>query len=130
MTDAPLILIVEDDPHSLRVAKLALEHAGFRCIGATDAAEALSDLKRTRPRLVVMDINLPGVDGLELTRWLKEDELTRHIPVLAVTAYAMAGDSDIARAAGCDGYITKPYELEHLIREARRLLDVDPKTSP
>ena len=120
---APPILVVEDEPHSRRIATMALEHAGYRCAQAANAAEALAALQRERPRLVVMDLNLPGTDGLQLTRWLKEDALTRDIPVLAVTAYAMPGDLDIASEAGCDGYIAKPYDPHALVREVRRLLD-------
>jgi two-component system, cell cycle response regulator DivK len=119
----PLILVVEDDPHSSRIAVAALEHAGFSCQTAANAGEALSALQRQRPNLVLMDFNLPGLDGLQLTRWIKEDDLTRDIPVLAVTAYAMEGDADIARESGCDGYIPKPYDPADLVRETKRLLD-------
>lgn len=123
MTSAPLVLVVEDDPHSSRVAVAALEHAGFRCRAAASAGEALAALRQERPHLVVMDFNLPGLDGVQLTRWFREDELTRDIPVLAVTAYAMEGDADIAREAGCTGYIAKPYDPAVLVHEARRLID-------
>jgi two-component system cell cycle response regulator DivK len=123
MVPASLVLVVEDDPHSSRVAMKALEHAGFRCRAAASAGEALDALRVERPDLVVMDFNLPGLDGVELTRWLKEDEHTRDIPVVAVTAYAMEGDADIAREAGCAGYIAKPYDPAVLVREARRLID-------
>lgn len=123
MSKPPLVVVVEDDPHSSRIAATVLAHAGFRCVQARNVDEALSALRRERPRLFVMDLNLPGVDGLELTRWLKSDALTREIPVLAVTAYAMDGDADIAREAGCDGYVAKPYDPQDLAREARRLID-------
>ena len=126
MGAAPLILIVEDEPHSRRIAVMALEHAGFRCVPTANADEALEALRRERPHLVVMDLNLPGTDGLQLTRWLKDDPLTSRVPVLAVTAYAMEGDGDIARQCGCDGYIAKPYDPSDLIREVRRLLDAHP----
>jgi len=119
----PLVLVVEDDPHSRRIAVAALEHAGFRCAIAGNADEGLAALQRERPQLVVMDFNLPGLDGLELTRWIKADALTNSIPVLAVTAYALDGDADIARESGCAGYIAKPYDPAVLIREARRLTD-------
>lgn len=118
-----LVLVVEDDAHSARIALTALEHAGFRCTHAANAHDALAALKHERPVLVVMDFNLPGLDGLQLTRWIKEDELTRDIPVLAVTAYAMEGDDEIARETGCSGYIAKPYDPAVLVREARRLID-------
>ena len=120
---AALVLVVEDDPHSARIAVTTLEHAGFRCTHATNAHDALKALKGERPVLVVMDFNLPGLDGLQLTRWIKEDELTRDLPVLAVTAYAMEGDDEIARETGCSGYIAKPYDPAVLVREARRLID-------
>ena len=120
---APLVLIVEDDLHSCRIAVAALEHAGFRCQTAANAGEALTDLQRERPQVVLMDFNLPGLDGLQLTRWIKEDDLTRDIPVLAVTAYAMEGDADIARESGCAGYLAKPYDPADLVRETKRLLD-------
>jgi CheY-like chemotaxis protein len=120
---APLVLVVEDELHSRRIAVMALEHAGFRCAQATDVQEALEALRRERPDVVVMDINLPGIDGLQLTRWLKDDDLTHTIPVVAVTAYTMEGDADLTQAAGCDAYIGKPYDPSVLVREVRRLLD-------
>ena len=125
MQDAarPLVLVVEDDIHSARIAITALEHAGFRCRHAANAQDALAALTVERPALVVMDFNLPGLDGLQLTRWIKEDELTRDIPVLAVTAYAMEGDDEIARETGCSGYIAKPYDPALLVGEAKRLVD-------
>jgi len=119
----PLVLVVEDDIHCGRIATMALEHAGFRCRLAVDAQEALQALSAERPRLVVMDFNLPGMDGLQLTRWMKEDALTRDIPVLAVTAYAMEGDDTIALESGCASYIAKPYDPARLVEEARRLFD-------
>jgi len=117
------VLVVEDDVHSARIATSALEHAGFRCRHVINAQDALAALKQERPDLVVMDFNLPGLDGLQLTRWIKEDDLTRDIPVLAVTAYAMQGDDEIARETGCSGYIAKPYDPALLVEEARRLVD-------
>ena len=118
-----LVLVVEDDLHSMRVAIAALEHAGFRCVAAATATEALDALRRERPGLVLMDLNLPGLDGLQLTRWLKDDAWTRDIPVLAVTAYAQEGDAELVRQAGCAGYVAKPYDPAHLVGEARRLLN-------
>jgi two-component system cell cycle response regulator DivK len=118
----PLVLIVEDDPHSRRVAVLTLERAGFRCVAADCADAALVALGRERPSIVLMDLNLPGLDGLELTRWIKNDPSTREIPVMAVTAYALDDDADIARAAGCTGYIAKPYDPAALVEEVKRLV--------
>jgi CheY-like chemotaxis protein len=88
-----------------------------------DAQQALVALRSERPRLVVMDLNLPGLDGLQLTRWMKEDELTRDIPVLAVTAYALEGDDAIAINSGCAAYIAKPYDPARLAEEAKRLVN-------
>jgi two-component system cell cycle response regulator DivK len=123
MTAAALILIVEDDSHSRRIAATTLEHAGYRCVVASNAREALAELKREPPRLVVMDLNLPVMDGLQLTRWFKGDPLTQDIPVLAVTAYALPEDDRIVREAGCDGYLTKPFDPQALVELVRRLLD-------
>jgi len=127
MSDTFLILVVEDDSHSCRIAVSALEHAGFRCAQSTNVREALVELRQELPDLVVMDLNLPVVDGLQLTRWLKGDPLTCKIPILAVTAYAMPEDVDIVREAGCDGYLTKPYAPRVLIENVRRLLDASPR---
>ena len=127
MPEALLILIVEDDSHSSRIAVSTLEHAGFRCAHAANSREALAELRRELPHLVVMDLNLPVIDGLQLTRWLKGDPLTREIPILAVTAYAMPEDVDIVREAGCDGYLTKPYAPRVLVENVRRLLDATPR---
>jgi two-component system, cell cycle response regulator DivK len=118
----PLVLIVEDDPHCGRIAVATLEHAGFRCRLATDANQAVVALAGERPSLVVMDFNLPGLDGLQLTRWMKDDDATCDIPVLAVTAYAMEGDDAIALEFGCSAYIAKPYDPARLVEEAKRLV--------
>jgi PAS domain S-box-containing protein len=104
------ILIVDDNPANLKVARFALESEGYDVRTATDGEEALMILRRFRPRLILMDIQLPGVDGLEVTRSIKSDPVTREILVVAVTAYAMKGDREKALRAGCDGYITKPVD--------------------
>ena len=127
MSSTALILVVEDEPHSRRIAVMTLEHAGFRVEQAVDVEEALALLRVERPCAIVMDLNLPGIDGLQLTRWLKEDELTGGIPILALTAYALEGDRDIARECGCDAYLAKPYDPGALVQEVRRLLDAIPR---
>jgi CheY-like chemotaxis protein len=91
-------------------------------IEATTAQEALNQLKMEGPDLILMDIQLPGMDGLELTRRLKENPDTRRIPVLALTSYAMKGDRELAMAAGCAGYITKPIDKTTLLREVAKTL--------
>jgi CheY-like chemotaxis protein len=107
---AQAILIVDDNPANLKVATFALQAEGFDVRTATDAEEALLVLEEFRPRLILMDIQLPGMDGLELTRRLKADPKSRGILVVAVTAYAMKGDREKALRAGCDGYLTKPVD--------------------
>jgi PAS domain S-box-containing protein len=110
MTAAQRILIVDDNAANLKVARLTLECEGFEVRVAADADEAVSVIAEFAPRLVLMDIQLPGIDGLELTRRLKADPATAGLAIVAVTAYAMHTDQERAFAAGCDGYISKPYD--------------------
>lgn len=104
------ILIVDDNPTNLKLARILLETEGYEIRAAQDAEEALQLLETFHPRIILMDIQLPGMDGLELTRRLKADPRTRNIHILAVTSYAMRGDELRAREAGCDGYLTKPID--------------------
>jgi CheY-like chemotaxis protein len=108
------ILIVDDNPANLKLARVLLSSEGFDVRTAADAEEALELLDSFHPRLILMDLQLPGMDGLELTRRLKADPERRDIVVVALTAYAMKGDEEKARAAGCDGYIAKPIDTEAL----------------
>jgi two-component system cell cycle response regulator DivK len=108
------ILIVDDNATNLKLARVLLLGEGYLVHTATDAEIAMQMLATLTPRLILMDIQLPGMDGLELTRRLKTDVATRHIVILAVTAYAMKGDEEKARLAGCDGYITKPFDIDEL----------------
>jgi two-component system cell cycle response regulator DivK len=114
------VLIVEDTPVNLKVVRFVLHRAGFDVRTATSAEEALEVLKHFRPRVVLTDIQLPGMDGLELIRQLKSDPDTRETIVLALTAFAMKSDEQKAFDAGCDGYITKPIDTRtfpNLIRQ-------------
>jgi CheY-like chemotaxis protein len=113
MTGMP-VLIVDDNTINLKVVKTLLQVEGYEVRTAADAHEALAVLQDFQPRLILMDLQLPGLDGLELTRRLKADPATRDILILAVTAYAMKGDEQKALAAGCDGYITKPIDTRTL----------------
>ncbi len=106
--------MVEDNPLSLKLIRVLLEGEGFEVRTAEDAEHARAVLEQFRPRLILMDIQLPGIDGLELTRQLKSDPARRDIPVVAITAYAMKGDEQKARGAGCDGYVTKPVDTRSL----------------
>jgi two-component system cell cycle response regulator DivK len=102
------ILIVEDNATNMKLAVMLLERAGHAVICATDAEAGLALARLEQPKLILMDIQLPGIDGLEATALLKQDAATRSIPVVALTALAMKGDEERILAAGCDGYIAKP----------------------
>ena len=118
--NARCILVVDENLTNIKLASYILEFEGYDVLTATDAEEAQEIIKRSPPNLILMDIALPGMDGLTLTRRLKADVKTRHIIVVAMTAFAMKGDDQKARAAGCDGYITKPIDtraLGHLVAE-------------
>ena len=111
-----VILVVDDNPANLKLASDVLEFEGYRVLKATDAEAAAEIIRRVSPDLILMDIALPGMDGLTMTQMLKADEKTRHIVVIALTAFAMKGDEEKARAAGCDGYITKPIDTRNFAR--------------
>jgi CheY-like chemotaxis protein len=104
------ILVVDDNATNLKLVSDVLAFEGHHILKAADAEEAQLVLADTLPDLILMDIALPGMDGLTLTRKLKADERTRHVRIVALTAFAMKGDDQKAFAAGCDGYITKPID--------------------
>jgi CheY-like chemotaxis protein len=108
------ILVVDDNPTNLKLAADVLECAGHNVLKAEDAEKAQEVIRRSPPDLILMDIALPGIDGLALTRKLKAEAATRDICVVALTAFAMKGDDQKAREAGCDGYITKPIDTRAL----------------
>lgn len=108
------LLIVDDNPQNLKLTRVLLASEGYTVRTAVDAEEALAILETFRPRLILMDLQLPGMDGLELTRKLKCDPEFLRIPIVALTAYAMKGDAEKALAAGCDGYVSKPIDTESL----------------
>ena len=116
------ILIVDDNPHNLKLARVVLSQEGHDVRTAADAEQALDLLEEFHPRVVLMDIQLPGMDGLELTRRLKADPTRRDIVIIALTAYAMKGDEEKARAAGCDGYLSKPVDIDELGRAVAEVL--------
>ena len=109
------ILIVEDNPANMTLAIILLESANHAVITATNAEAGLTLARDEQPHLILMDIQLPGMDGLEATRLLKQDAATRSIPVIALTALAMKGDEERIRAAGCDGYIAKPLAYKDFL---------------
>ncbi|HXG51271.1 MAG TPA: response regulator [candidate division Zixibacteria bacterium] len=108
------ILIVDDNPLNMKLVRVLLEGEGYEVRTASDAEEALRVLQEFHPRMILMDIQLPGIDGLELTRRLKNDPATRDIKILGLTAYAMKGDEERILSAGCDGYIPKPVDTRSL----------------
>jgi len=109
------VLIVEDNPANMTLATFLLESAGYTVLAATDAEAGLTVARDAQPNLILMDIQLPGMDGLAATALLKRDAATRAIPVIALTALAMKGDEERIRAAGCDGYIAKPLSYRNLL---------------
>ena len=109
------ILVVEDNAANMKLATFLLESAGHEVLAATDAEAGVALARAELPRLILMDIQLPGMDGLQATALLKGDEATRAIPVIALTALAMKGDEERIRAAGCDGYIAKPMRYKEFL---------------
>ena len=118
------VLIVEDNPANMTLAVFLLESAGHTVIRATNAEVGLTLARAEHPHLILMDIQLPGMDGLAATVLLKQDPATRAIPVIALTALAMKGDEARIRAAGCDGYIAKPLAYKEFLATISSQLDV------
>lgn len=116
------ILVIDDNPTNLKLASDLLEFANYEVFEAEDAEQALRVIQQTPPDLILMDIALPGMDGLTLTRHLKTGNETRQILIIALTAFAMRGDEKRAREAGCDGYITKPIDTRKLARQVAEVL--------
>jgi two-component system cell cycle response regulator DivK len=109
------VLIVEDNPANMKLATFLLQSAGHTVLNATDAEAGLTLARGEQPQLILMDIQLPGMDGLQATVLLKRDDATRAIPVIALTALAMKGDEERIRSAGCDGYIAKPMRYQEFL---------------
>ena len=116
------ILIVEDNPDNMLLSVMLLESVGHQVISAVDAEAGLAVARAERPDLILMDIQLPGMDGLQATALLKADEATRDIPVIALTALAMKGDEERILAAGCDGYIAKPLDYKDFLARIKSRL--------
>jgi CheY-like chemotaxis protein len=118
------ILVVDDNPANATLLTFLLEEEGYQALAVSDAQQALARLESFEPVLILMDIQLPGMDGLELTRRLKANERWRNVLIVALTAYAMKGDEERARAAGCDAYISKPIDTRTLPARIAELLAV------
>jgi len=117
------VLVVEDDGLNLKLFNELLQANGYNTLQASDGHDAVDLSRRFRPDLVLMDIRLPGLSGLEATRRIKADPETADIPVVAVTAAAMKGDEEAVLSGGCDGYIAKPISIESFLAVVSRFLD-------
>src|SRR4051812_970291 len=113
------ILVVEDHEDNRQILRVLLASGGYAMIEAHDGETALTVAAAERPDLILMDIQLPGLDGYEVTRRIKADPALRAIPIIAITSYALSGDEGEARAAGCDAYVTKPYSPRALLAKIR-----------
>jgi len=121
--DAPVrVVYVEDDEDNVYMLTRRLARRGFELVVAGDGASAIETVRRDRPALVLMDMNLPAMDGWEAARRLKADPATRDIPVIGLSSHAMVGDRESALAAGCDDYDTKPVDIDRLLGKMRGLL--------
>ncbi len=117
------VLIVEDNELNMKLFHDLLEAQGYATLQTKDGREALQLAREHRPDLVLMDIQLPEVSGLEVTKWIKEDENLRDIPVIAVTAFAMKGDEEKIRQGGCEAYIAKPISVSEFLETVRKFID-------
>jgi two-component system, cell cycle response regulator DivK len=115
-----LVLIVEDNELNMKLFHDLLDAHGYRTVQTRNGMDALRLARERKPDLILMDIQLPEVSGLEVTKWLKDDDALRHIPVVAVTAYAMKGDEDRMRQGGCEAYISKPISIASFIGTVRQ----------
>ncbi len=118
----PKILIVEDDDLNMKLFNDLLMAHGYETLQTKDGREALALARRHRPGLILMDIQLPEVSGLEVTKWIKEDEHLRSIPIIALTAFAMKGDREKMRSGGCEDYIAKPISVASFLETVGRFL--------
>jgi two-component system cell cycle response regulator DivK len=116
------VMIVEDNELNMKLFHDLLEANGYRTIQTRNGTEALDLARNHKPDLILMDIQLPEISGLDVTRWIKEDETIRHIPIIAVTAFAMKGDEERIRAGGCEAYLSKPISVAKFIETVRHFL--------
>lgn len=119
---AEVILIIDDNPSHLKLEKIVLGGFGYDLRVAASADEALKVLEQVKPDLILMDIQLPGISGLDLTRVIKADPNYHDITIIAITAFGMKGDREMALAAGCDGYLSKPIDIDEFPKTISELL--------
>lgn len=123
------VLIVEDNALNMRLFSDLLEASGYETLQCLDGAKAVGLALESNPDLIIMDIQLPEVSGLDITRWLKDDERTAKIPVLAVTAFAMRTDEMLVREAGCEGYLSKPIQVRSFLKTVDDLISKETATT-
>ena len=116
------ILIVEDNELNMKLFNDLLAAHGYETLPTRDGLEALDIARREHPDLIIMDIQLPGISGLEVTKMIKSDESTKSIPVIAVTAFAMKGDENKIREGGCEAYVAKPIRIDELVSVVKRFI--------
>ncbi|MCZ6721511.1 MAG: response regulator [Proteobacteria bacterium] len=119
---AKVVLIVEDNALNMKLFNDLLEANGYETLQTGDGLEALSMARRHRPDLILMDIQLPQISGLEVTKWLKEDDELKSTPVVAITAFAMKGDEELIREGGCEAYLAKPISVKTFLETVRRFI--------
>jgi len=114
-----VILIVEDDPKNLKLFRDLIQVSGYTTLEATDGKQGVELAREKKPDLILMDIQMPVMDGFEATKLLKNDDVTKDIPIVALTAYAMQGDEEKMREAGFDGYISKPIDVPDFLKKVK-----------
>ena len=125
-TQKKSVLVVEDNELNMRLFCDLLDAFGYEAFKCGDGDRAIEIAREKKPDLIIMDIQLPVVSGLDITRWLKDDPELAHIPVLAVTAFAMRADEQKVREAGCEGYLSKPIQITSLLRAVEELIGGQP----
>lgn len=118
------VLVIEDNLDNLRLISYSLKRAGYEVIHAQSGEEGIEMAKREKPFFIIMDINLPGIDGLETTMKIKEIEEIRNIPIIAITSFAMVGDREKIISAGCNGYFEKPIDPLKIVESIHRILKI------
>ena len=119
------VLIVEDNELNMKLFNDLLEAHGYETVQTRNGVEAVELTRRYKPNLILMDIQLPEVSGLQVTQWIKDDEELRHIPVIAITAFAMKGDEEKIRQGGCEAYLSKPISVSKFLETVRQYLGDD-----
>ena len=120
---AKTVLIVEDNELNMKLFHDLLEAHGYNILQTRDGIEALKLARKHHPDLILMDIQLPEVSGLEVMKWIKEDDSMKSIPIIAVTAFAMKGDEEKIRESGCEAYIAKPISVSHFLETVQKFLN-------